>query len=186
MSPAGRASGTVGEPPTLLADAGVEIVNERVDELIDAGLLRRVLAMTEIRASNSMIEAVADPQAPVAVPPLARFRGQGASARRVLRGGAQRATTPLGIRRADAGRDVLWSRLCRAGPASGRPEPPYSPELNPIENLWHFMKSHYTSNRAYDDYDHLLDAIGESWRALTKKRLRSVCRCDYLTHEQMR
>lgn len=22
--------------------------------------------------------------------------------------------------------------------------PPYSPELNPIENLWHFLKSHHT------------------------------------------
>ena len=64
--------------------------------------------------------------------------------------------------------------------------PPYSPELNPIENLWHYMKSHYTSNRTYDDYDHLLDAIGGSWRSLTKKRLRSVCRCDYLTHERNR
>jgi transposase len=33
--------------------------------------------------------------------------------------------------------------------------PPYSPELNPIENLWHYLKSHFWSNRAYDDYDAL-------------------------------
>ena len=25
--------------------------------------------------------------------------------------------------------------------------PPYSPELNPIENLWHYLRSHYWSNR---------------------------------------
>jgi transposase len=25
--------------------------------------------------------------------------------------------------------------------------PPYSPELNPIENLWHYLKSHHWSNR---------------------------------------
>ena len=31
--------------------------NQAVDELIDSGLLRRVLAMTEINFSNSMIEA---------------------------------------------------------------------------------------------------------------------------------
>jgi transposase InsO family protein len=44
-------------PPTLLSDAGVENVNARVDELVDSGALRRVLAMTEIAFSNSMIEA---------------------------------------------------------------------------------------------------------------------------------
>ena len=59
--------------------------------------------------------------------------------------------------------------------------PPYSPELNPIENLWHRIKSHHTSNRAYADYDDLLDGVGRAWRSLTKKRLRSVCRCDYIT-----
>ena len=36
--------------------------------------------------------------------------------------------------------------------------PPYSPELNPAENLWHYLRSHYLANRAYRDYDHLLDA----------------------------
>ena len=43
--------------PTLFADAGVENVNARVDELIDSGALRRVLAQTEIAFSNSMIES---------------------------------------------------------------------------------------------------------------------------------
>ncbi len=58
--------------------------------------------------------------------------------------------------------------------------PPYSPELNPVENLWHYLRSHYLSNRAYRDYDHLLDAGGEAWRALTPDVLKSVCRCTYL------
>ena len=44
-------------PPTLVADSGVESTNHAIDELIDSGLLRRVLAMTEINFSNSMIEA---------------------------------------------------------------------------------------------------------------------------------
>ena len=45
------------ETPTVLADGGVENFNQGVDELIESGLLRRVLAMTELRFSNSMIEA---------------------------------------------------------------------------------------------------------------------------------
>ncbi len=44
-------------PPVVLADGGVENVNAQVDELITSGLLRRVLAQTELQFSNSMIEA---------------------------------------------------------------------------------------------------------------------------------
>jgi len=43
--------------PGVLADAGVENVNAQVDELITPGVLRRVLAFTELKFSNSMIEA---------------------------------------------------------------------------------------------------------------------------------
>jgi transposase len=58
--------------------------------------------------------------------------------------------------------------------------PPYSPELNPVENLWHYLRSHYLSNRAYSDYDHLFDAAGAAWRKLTPDVIKSVCRCKYL------
>ena len=43
--------------PVVMADAGVENVNAQVDDLIATGVLRRVLAFTELRFSNSMIEA---------------------------------------------------------------------------------------------------------------------------------
>ena len=59
--------------------------------------------------------------------------------------------------------------------------PPYSPELNPIENLWHGIRSHHTSNRTFADYHGLLEAVGAAWRSLTRTRLRSVCHCHYLT-----
>ncbi len=44
-------------PPTLLADSGVENRNRSMDALVDAGLLRLVLARTDICSSNSLIEA---------------------------------------------------------------------------------------------------------------------------------
>jgi putative transposase len=44
-------------PPVVLADAGAENVNADVDDLIATGVLRRVLAFTELKFSNSMIEA---------------------------------------------------------------------------------------------------------------------------------
>jgi transposase len=58
--------------------------------------------------------------------------------------------------------------------------PPYSPELNPVERLWAYLRSHYLSNRVYDDYRHLLDAGAHAWQQLTPELLTSVCRCTYL------
>jgi putative transposase len=49
--------GLSGQTPTLLADGGVENCNGAVDELVDCGLLKRLLAMTEITFSNSLIES---------------------------------------------------------------------------------------------------------------------------------
>jgi transposase len=62
--------------------------------------------------------------------------------------------------------------------------PPYSPELNPAENLWHYMQSHYLANRAHRDYDHLLDAGTQAYQSLTNDVVKSVCRCDYIDGER--
>ena len=52
------ASQAVGnDKPMLLTDGGVENVNGAVDELVELGLLKRVLAQTEITFSNSLIES---------------------------------------------------------------------------------------------------------------------------------
>ena len=45
------------EPPTLLAEGGVENFNASVEELIESGARRGLLAMTNISFSNSLIEA---------------------------------------------------------------------------------------------------------------------------------
>lgn len=60
--------------------------------------------------------------------------------------------------------------------------PPYSPELNPIENLWHYLKSHYWSNRAYEDYSELEDAALDAWRTavLDAELMKTVCAAPYL------
>ncbi len=43
--------------PTVVVDAGVENLNAGVDELVESGWLRRVVALKEVTFSNSMIEA---------------------------------------------------------------------------------------------------------------------------------
>ncbi len=47
----------LNQQPTLLADGGVENFNSTVDKLVGSGLLRRLLAQTDISYSNSLIEA---------------------------------------------------------------------------------------------------------------------------------
>jgi putative transposase len=54
---ASRASAPSDTTPVVLADAGAENVNAQVDALIETGVLRRLLAFTELKFSNSMIEA---------------------------------------------------------------------------------------------------------------------------------
>ncbi len=60
--------------------------------------------------------------------------------------------------------------------------PPYSPELNPIENLWHSLKSHYWSNRAYADYDALEAAAVTAWQTavLDEDLMKTVCAAPYV------
>jgi putative transposase len=45
------------DTPQLLVDGGVENYNSGVDKLVETGLLTRILAQTEIRYSNSLIES---------------------------------------------------------------------------------------------------------------------------------
>ena len=54
---ASRGATSSDRTPVVLADAGVENVNAQVDALISTGALRRMLALTELKFSNSMIEA---------------------------------------------------------------------------------------------------------------------------------
>lgn len=64
--------------------------------------------------------------------------------------------------------------------------PPYSPELNPIERLWGYLKSHHLSNRAYETYEDLLEAGADAWNRLTKQVIASVCATSWLTPEIQR
>jgi len=51
------ASGLSDKKPTLLVGSGVENFNSAVDELVDSGLLQRLLAQTDISFSDSLIES---------------------------------------------------------------------------------------------------------------------------------
>lgn len=44
--------------------------------------------------------------------------------------------------------------------------PPYSPELNPVENVWAFLRSNKLSNRVFESYDAIVDACCDAWNWL--------------------
>ena len=59
---------------------------------------------------------------------------------------------------------------------------PYSPELNPVENLWHYLRSHYWSLRVYKDHEELEWAAMDAWRrvCLVPELVRSICAAPYV------
>src|SRR5665811_1502462 len=44
--------------------------------------------------------------------------------------------------------------------------PPKCPELNPVENVWQFMRDNWLSNRVFKSYDDLVDHCCEAWNKL--------------------
>ena len=57
------------------------------------------------------------------------------------------------------------------------PLPAYSPELNPVERVWLYLKERFLSHRLHDDYEAIVKAACKAWRRLTAEagRVRSLC-----------
>ncbi len=53
---------------------------------------------------------------------------------------------------------------------------PYSPELNPVENVWERLRANKLSNSVFDTYDTILERCCAAWNWLTDTpdRIRSV------------
>ena len=56
------------------------------------------------------------------------------------------------------------------------PLPPYSPELNPVELIWQFLRQNHLANQVLDGYDAIVDACCSAWNALmaAPKRIASI------------
>jgi transposase len=63
--------------------------------------------------------------------------------------------------------------------------PPRAPELNPVENLWHYLRDHYWANRAYADYEALRQAGCDAWHqaCLSPETIQTVCHAPYLNRQ---
>jgi hypothetical protein len=60
--------------------------------------------------------------------------------------------------------------------------PPYSPELNPVERLWNYLKSNTIKNRFYSSIAALEMVICGFLRKISNQTIMSVCSCDYMSN----
>ena len=47
--------------------------------------------------------------------------------------------------------------------------PPRAPELNPVENLWQFLRDNWLSNKIFRSYDQILALCCEAWNKLVEQ-----------------
>lgn len=46
------------------------------------------------------------------------------------------------------------------------PLPPKCPELNPVGNIWQFMRDNWLSNRIFTSHDNIIDLCCDAWNRL--------------------
>lgn len=66
-----------------------------------------------------------------------------------------------------AGWHKTGGELCVPGNVTLVHLPPYSPELNPVETVWSYLRSNKLSNRVFETYDVIVDACCDAWNWLT-------------------
>jgi hypothetical protein len=50
--------------------------------------------------------------------------------------------------------------------------PSRAPELNPVENVWQYLRQNWLSNTVFENYDAIVDAACDAWRKLTAEPTR--------------
>ena len=61
------------------------------------------------------------------------------------------------------------------------PLPPYAPELNPIENIWKYLRGNSLSHQVWNGYPAIVDACCRAWNTLMAMPhvLRSITHREY-------
>lgn len=56
--------------------------------------------------------------------------------------------------------------------------PPYSPELNSIEQVWSWMRQHCLANRVFTNYEDIVDSVCKAWNTFTESAERVTKTCS--------
>jgi hypothetical protein len=59
--------------------------------------------------------------------------------------------------------------------------PPYAPELNPVENIWAYLRANRLAISVFDTYDNIVDRCCDAWNAFANdpERVRSIATREY-------
>lgn len=59
--------------------------------------------------------------------------------------------------------------------------PAYAPELNPVENVWQYLRRNKLAHRLYDTYEAIVDACCDAWNFLiaAPERIKSIATRDW-------
>jgi transposase len=60
--------------------------------------------------------------------------------------------------------------------------PAYSPELNPVERLWRWLRRHVCRNRLFESEKHLADSLCSTLTTLSHTFLTALCACNYMSN----
>ena len=60
--------------------------------------------------------------------------------------------------------------------------PPYSPELNPIEQVWQWLRQRCLSNRTFSGFDDIVEQVSMAWNSFIsdRNRVKSLCWRDWI------
>lgn len=60
--------------------------------------------------------------------------------------------------------------------------PPYSPELNPIEQVWQWLRQNKLGNRCFKSYEDIVDSCSRAWNDFIKDkpRVKKLCSRDWI------
>jgi hypothetical protein len=60
----------------------------------------------------------------------------------------------------------MTAKLKLPGNITLLPQPPKCPDTNPQENIWQYLRQTYLSNRIFESYEAIIDALCDAWRKL--------------------
>lgn len=56
--------------------------------------------------------------------------------------------------------------------------PPYSPELNPIEQVWSWLRQHCLANQSFTDYNDIVEKVCDAWNHFLENTDRVTKMCQ--------
>ena len=59
-------------------------------------------------------------------------------------------------------------------------QPPYSPELNPVEKFWQYIKNRTIRNKVFDKLDELETTIADFLKNITPSDIKNICNVTYI------